>query len=50
VRQAEEIALTDEPLVPLFFAVSRALVRDYVKGYEDNTLNWHRTRYMRIEH
>jgi oligopeptide transport system substrate-binding protein len=48
LKQAEAIALRDEPLIPLFYGVSRALVKSYVKGYDDNTLGWHRTRYMSL--
>ena len=50
LRSAEQIELDEQPVAPLFYSVSRALVRDYVKGWEDNALNWHRTRFMRIDH
>jgi len=50
LHAAEQVELDEQPVAPLFYSVSRALVRDYVKGWEDNTLNWHRTRFMRIEH
>jgi len=50
LKSAEQIELDDQPVAPLFYSVSRALVRDYVKGWEDNALNWHRTRFLRIEH
>jgi oligopeptide transport system substrate-binding protein len=49
LKSAEEIVLQDEPIAPVFYSVSRSLVRDYVKGWDDNVLNWHRTRYLRIE-
>ncbi len=49
LKSAEQIELDQEPVAPLFYSVSRALVRDYLKGWVDNTLNWHRTRFMRIE-
>lgn len=48
LRDAERIILGEQPLVPLFFSVSRSLVRSNVEGWEDNLLNWHRTRFMRI--
>ena len=49
LKQAEQIELADEPLAPLFYSVSRSLVKDYVKGWQDNVLDWHRSRYLRIE-
>ena len=50
LKSAEQIELDQQPVAPLFYSVSRALVRDYVKGWADNSLNWHRTRFMRIDH
>ena len=49
LRQAEQIILDEAPVIPEYFAATRQLVRPYVKGFEDNLLKWHRTRYLRIE-
>lgn len=49
LRAAEEIMLTELPLVPLYFSVSLSLVHQYVSGWEDNVTNVHRTRYMRVD-
>ena len=49
LADAERIILDDQPVIPLFFGVSRNLVGSHVKGWEDNLLDWHRTRFLRIE-
>ncbi len=49
LRQAEQQLLDDAPMAPVLFSVSRNLVNSYVKGFEDNLTNIHRTRFMRIE-
>ncbi len=49
LRQAEQMLIDDAPMAPVLFSVSRNLVNSYVKGFEDNLTNIHRTRYMRIE-
>lgn len=47
--QAESIALKDNAWIPLYFSISGALVRPYVKGWEDNLLDFHRTRWISID-
>jgi oligopeptide transport system substrate-binding protein len=47
--QAEKIALGDFAWIPLYFWVSGALVRPYVKGYENNGKDIHRTRWISID-
>lgn len=49
LAQAEQVMLDDSPLAPIFHGVSRALVHGYVKGWEDNISNVHRTRWIRLE-
>ena len=46
MKQAEQIMLDDQPLIPTFFAVSSNLVHTNVKGWEPNVTNRHATRYM----
>jgi len=46
--RAEKIALDALPIVPLFFPVNRALVQPYVKGYAENALDTHPSRYIRL--
>ncbi len=49
MQQAEAMMLEDVPLTPVFYGVSRNLVQPWVKGWEDNLLNTHRSRWMSIE-
>jgi oligopeptide transport system substrate-binding protein len=48
LREAEQRMLGEHPVIPLFFDASRRLVRPTLTGYEDNALDYHRARYMRV--
>jgi len=48
-REAEQIALDDSAIIPLYTSVNLSLVAPYVKGWEENPLRIHPTRWMRIE-
>jgi oligopeptide transport system substrate-binding protein len=45
---AERIMLADQPLAPLFFYISRRLVKPYVLDYADNPENHHPSRWLAI--
>jgi oligopeptide transport system substrate-binding protein len=47
--QAEQMMLNEGPMAPVYFGTSRNLVHTWVKGWEPNPLDVHRTRWMRIE-
>ncbi|MGH6760668.1 MAG: peptide ABC transporter substrate-binding protein [Phyllobacterium sp.] len=49
LRQAEEIFLTEIPAIPILYYSSRALVSNKLKGWEDNIMDVHGTRYLSIE-
>jgi oligopeptide transport system substrate-binding protein len=49
LAEAESILLKDQPVVPLFFYVSRRVVKPWVKGWDDSLLDYHPTRHMYIE-
>ncbi|TAL03843.1 MAG: peptide ABC transporter substrate-binding protein [Rhodospirillaceae bacterium] len=49
LSQAEQIALDEVAVAPLNFPSTRTLVAPYVKGYVDNAVNSHPTRWMRLE-
>ena len=49
LREAEQIILDDAPVVPEYFGGSHQLVKPYVKGFVDNLLKWHRSRYVSVE-
>jgi oligopeptide transport system substrate-binding protein len=46
LRQAEEIALRDAALSPVYFDTGRSLVNPRVTGWVDNKFNLHRTRWL----
>ena len=49
LAQAEAIALKDYVWCPINFWVSGALVRPYVKGWEDNSADTHHTRWLSVD-
>jgi oligopeptide transport system substrate-binding protein len=46
LRTAEELAVKDAALAPVFFDTGRSLVNPRVTGWVDNKLNTHRTRWL----
>lgn len=49
LRQAEQILLDEVAISPGFFGVARNLVSPQVRGWKDNSLNIHRTRYLSLD-
>lgn len=49
LAQAERILLHDAAVVPLLYYASTALVADKVKGYENNLMNSHATRWLSLK-
>ncbi len=49
LAKAEQIALNDNAWIPISFGIEGALVRPYVKGWMDNAIDIHRTRWMSID-
>ena len=48
LHDAEALALESDVLLPLYFYVSKRLVADRVRGYEDNVMNVHASRYLSV--
>ncbi|MEH6792453.1 peptide ABC transporter substrate-binding protein [Parasphingorhabdus sp.] len=48
MRQAEARLITDMPVLPLYFYVTRSLVAKRIEGWEDNISNVHPSRTLRI--
>lgn len=48
MAEAERIAMAEQPVAPIYYYVSRALVAPWVSGYVDNVRNIHLARYMRV--
>ncbi|AXQ30801.1 peptide ABC transporter substrate-binding protein [Solimonas sp. K1W22B-7] len=49
LEQAERILLEDLPMIPLTFYVSKNLVKPWVRQWQDNILDYHYSKDMRIE-
>ena len=49
LRQAEQLLLTELPLIPIYFHNSAALVRPEVTGYTPNLLDRHPYKYIGLE-
>ncbi len=48
LQQAEQTLLADNPLIPLYFYVSKHMVKPYVGGWRDNVMDHHYTRDLYI--
>lgn len=48
-HRAERLLLDELPVIPLYFAVSRAMVRPYVHGYYPNILDTHPLKNIRVD-
>ena len=49
LEQAERQMLDDVPLMPIYFYVSKHLVKPQVKGWEDNLLDYHYSKDLWLE-
>ena len=49
MRKAESLLLDDYPIAPLYFLVSKHLVSHRVRGFEDNALDRHPSRFLAID-
>ena len=48
LQEAERLMLADQPLMPLYFYVTKRMVKPWVKGYEGNIMDHIYTRHLRI--
>lgn len=49
MTRAESILLADHPIAPLYFFVSKHLVRPGITGFENNVLDRHPSKYLFLE-
>jgi oligopeptide transport system substrate-binding protein len=48
LEEAERVLLADHPVIPLYFYVSKHLVKPEVKGWQDNILNYHYSQHLSL--
>ena len=48
LETAERVMLDDMPIIPLYFYVSKQMVKPWVDGFEANIMDHHPSRYLRI--
>jgi oligopeptide transport system substrate-binding protein len=49
LAKAEAVAMQDQPIMPIYYYVSKNLVAQHVKGWQDTVNDIHRWRYLSIE-
>ncbi len=49
LQQAERILLDDYPMIPIYYYMSKHLVKPYVGGYEDNVMDHHYSKHLFIK-
>lgn len=49
LQEAERLLLADQPLIPIYFYVSKRMLKPYVKGYQGNIMNHHSSKDLAIE-
>jgi ABC-type oligopeptide transport system substrate-binding subunit len=48
LEEAERVLLADHPVIPLYFYVSKHLVKPVVKGWGDNVLDYHYSQHLSL--
>jgi oligopeptide transport system substrate-binding protein len=48
LEEAERVLLADHPVIPIYFYVSKHLVRPRVRGWGDNVLDYHYSQHLSI--
>jgi len=49
LEEAERVMLADHPVIPLYFYVSKHLVKPYVRGWGDNLLDYHYSQHLSLD-
>ncbi|MDA7984555.1 MAG: peptide ABC transporter substrate-binding protein [Alphaproteobacteria bacterium] len=49
MRQAEAIAMDDQPVAPIYYYISKQLVAPNLKGWRDNTTDKHNSRWLSFD-
>lgn len=48
LEEAERVMLDDMPMLPIYYYVSKQMVKPWVAGFESNIMDHHHTRHFRI--
>jgi oligopeptide transport system substrate-binding protein len=48
LEEAERVLLSEHPVIPLYFSVSKHLVSDRVQGWGDNVLDYHYSQHLSL--
>jgi len=48
LEEAERVLLADHPVIPIYFYVSKHLVKPRVRGWGDNVLDYHYSQHLSI--
>ncbi len=48
LQEAERVMLDDMPMLPIYYYVSKQMVKPWVAGYESNIMDHHHSRHFRI--
>jgi len=49
LEEAERVLLADHPLIPIYFPVSKHLVRPNIRGWQDNVLDYHHSQHLSFD-
>ena len=47
-KEAEALMLKDHPVIPIYYYVSKHLVKPYVEGWQDNIMNYHDSKHLSL--
>ena len=48
LEEGESLMLADDPVIPLYFYVSKHLISTKISGWEDNILDIHASQYLGV--
>lgn len=49
LEEAERVLLADHPVIPLYYYVSKHLVRSGIRGWQDNVLDYHYSQHLSFD-
>jgi len=49
LEEAERVLLADHPIMPLYYYVSKHLVRSDIRGWQDNVLDYHYSQHLSFD-